>query len=154
TQLPRSNRRLSNFRGTLVFSCSAALFVLTWFGMIWPRDLWVRLLATVANPIILGGLFVIGHDAAHGTLAASPWLNGLLGRLALLRAGPPFTSWAHAHNRGPHGGTNFKGRAPAFPPFTKAEYDALPWWRRWLERFYRTAPGIGFFYTGDFWLKR
>jgi len=53
-----------------------------------------------------------------------------------------------------HGWTNFKGREPAFPPFTKAEFDQLPLWRRLLERLYRTPAGVGICYALDFYARR
>ena len=81
-------------------------------------------------PMVIGMLFVIGHDAAHNSLTPIGWLNRLLGRLVMLPAYHPYTSWCHAHNTLHHGWTNFKGRHPDFPPFTKEEFDRLPRWRR------------------------
>ena len=93
------------------------------------------------TPLVIGSLFVIGHDAAHNSLTPVGWLNRLLGRLVFLPAWHPYTSWTHSHNTMHHGWTMFKGRHPDFPPFTKAEYDALPFWRRMLERVYRSPLG-------------
>src|SRR5260370_195889 len=81
------------------------------------------------------------------------WCKGVGGSVVLRPRVDRFASWCHAHNTMHHGWTNFKGREPAFPPFSKAEYDALPWWRRRLERIYRSAPGIGLFYFLDFYVK-
>ncbi len=151
--LPRQRRRSSDLRGGLVFGLSAALYVLTFLGAFLLPEWWMRAAALAAVPLVIGGLFVIGHDACHGSLTHTGWLNRLLGRLCLLPAWHPYTSWAHAHNTLHHGWTNFKGREPAFPPFTKEELDRLPPWRRLLERAYRTPAGIGFYYAVDFYLK-
>ncbi len=105
-------------------------------------------------PLAIGALFVVGHDACHNALTPLGWLNRLMGRLSFLPAWHPFTSWTQCHNRLHHGGTNLKGRESAFVPFTKAEFDRLPTWRRWLEYGYRTPLGIGVFYAIDFWLCR
>jgi omega-6 fatty acid desaturase (delta-12 desaturase) len=136
-----------------VFAVTALAYVGTFLGMfLLPHPL-LRAAMVVAQPLLIGGLFVIGHDAAHNSLTHLGWLNRLLGRLAFLPAWHPFTSWAWAHNALHHRWTSFKGREPAFPPFSKAEFDRLPRWRRWLERFYRTPAGIGFYYTLDFYAK-
>jgi omega-6 fatty acid desaturase (delta-12 desaturase) len=151
--LPPRRRRMSNGRGLTLVGVAYAVYLALFAGMFllpnWP----LRLAALSLCPIAVGMLFIIGHDAAHGTLTTSGWLNRLLGRLVFLPPLHPFTSWSHAHNTMHHGWTNLKGREPAFPPFSKAEFDALSWRRRWLERIYRSAPGIGLFYFLDFYVK-
>jgi omega-6 fatty acid desaturase (delta-12 desaturase) len=151
--LAKERRRSTDLRGGLVFALSAVLYVLTFLGMFLLPTPWLRFLMLTVQPLIIGALFVIGHDACHGSLTRSGWLNRLLGRLSFLPAWHPYTSWTHAHNKMHHGWTNFKGREPAFPPLTKAEFDRLPRWRRLLERAYRSPPGIGFYYAVDFYLK-
>ena len=39
-------------------------------------------------------------------------------------------------------------------PFSKAEYDALPRWRRALEHVYRSVPGVGLYYACEIWWRR
>jgi acyl-lipid omega-6 desaturase (Delta-12 desaturase) len=149
--LPHERRRRSDLRGTAVFGLSAVLYVLLFLGQFWLPYWWLRLADAITLPVVIGALFVIGHDAAHGSLVCSGWLNRVLGRLCFLPAWHPYTSWSHAHNSMHHGWTNFKGREPAFPPFTKEEFDRLPLWRQLLERAYRTPLGIGVYYTIDFY---
>jgi omega-6 fatty acid desaturase (delta-12 desaturase) len=152
--LPGACRRRSDWRGGLIFALSASLFVLVFLGMFLLPFWWLRAAALAAQPLVIGALFVIGHDACHGSLVRTGWLNRALGRAALLPAWHPYTSWIHAHNTLHHGATCLKGREPAFPPFTKGEFDRLPLWRRLLERLYRTPPGIGVYYAVDFYLRR
>jgi omega-6 fatty acid desaturase (delta-12 desaturase) len=152
--LPSEYRHRSDLYGMAIFAFSAVLYILTFLGMFLLPTWWLQLAALLTNPIIIGALFVISHDACHGILVQRGWLNRLLGRLAMLTAWHPFTSWAHAHNTMHHGWTNFKGRHPDFSPFTKAEFDALPHWRQWLERIYRNPLGIGLYYTIDFYVWR
>jgi omega-6 fatty acid desaturase (delta-12 desaturase) len=78
-------------------------------------------------------------------------LNHLLGRLALLPALHPYTSWVHAHNTLHHGGTCLKGTHPDFVPLSKDDFDRLRPWRRALERFYRSPLGVGFRYATEFY---
>ncbi len=101
--------------------------------------------------MMIGALFIIGHDAAHNSFTPYSWLNRLLGRLVLLPAWHPYTSWAYAHNTLHHGGTNLRGKHPDFTPLTKEEYDRLPRWRRLLENFYRSPFGPGSSYLIGFY---
>jgi omega-6 fatty acid desaturase (delta-12 desaturase) len=151
--LPRQWRRSSLRHGLLVVAVSGLLYLGAFLGaFLLPHPL-LRLGCILVLPVLIGSLFVIGHDAAHNSLTPLGWLNRVLGRLVMLPAYHPYTSWSHAHNTLHHGWTNFKGRHPDFPPFTKEEFDALPAWRRWLERFYRLPVGIGPFYMIDFYFR-
>ncbi len=140
-------------RGLLVVAVAGVLYLGSFLGsffMPWPG---LRLTCLILGPVAIGMLFVIGHDAAHNSLTPVGWLNRILGRLVMLPAYHPYTSWSHAHNTLHHGWTNFKGRHPDFAPFSKEEYDRLPIWRRWLERFYRSPVGIGPCYMLDFYRR-
>jgi len=151
TSLPWKHRRSTNGRGLLLFSLSGLAYLALFAGALLLPGLWLRAACLLIVPIVIGALFVIGHDAAHHSLTRSGWLNQFLGRLAMLPAWHPFTSWCHAHNTLHHGGTCLKGKHPDFPPFSKAEFDRLPRWRQILERIYRTPLGIGLYYTVDFY---
>jgi len=152
--LPRGCRHRTNLRGGAIYALSASLYVLTFLGTFLLPEWWQQLGALLTQPWIIGALFIIGHDACHGSLVRTGWLNRVLGRACFLPAWHPYASWAHAHNTLHHGWTNFKGREPAFPPFSKEEFDRLPLWRRLLERVHRTPLGIGLYYTLDFYFKR
>jgi omega-6 fatty acid desaturase (delta-12 desaturase) len=151
--LPRERRRSTVFRGVLIFAISAAAYLALFAGSFLLPGSALRLLSLSLAPLAIGALFVVGHDAAHHSLTPVGWLNRLLGRLALLPAWHPFTSWAHAHNTMHHGWTNFKGRHPDFVPLSKEEFDRLPRWKQWLQRVYRHPLGIGLCYTLDFYLE-
>src|SRR5262249_61871604 len=44
----------------------------------------IRFLAGIAAGALLAILFVIGHDACHGSDTSRRWLNSLIGRVAFL----------------------------------------------------------------------
>jgi omega-6 fatty acid desaturase (delta-12 desaturase) len=131
---------------------SLAAYLSLFLGAFLLPWLWARVACLLLLPLAIGSLFVIGHDAAHNSLTPIGWLNRLLGRIVFLPALHPYTSWTHAHNTNHHGGTMLRGKHPDFAPLTKQEYDALPAWRRWLERVYRSPLGVGLSYTIGFWM--
>lgn len=151
--LPREWRRSSILHGTVLTLITLAIYVGLFLGYFLLPTWWLRGSTLFFLPMVIGSLFVIGHDAAHNSLTPVGWLNKILGRIVFLPAYHPYTSWVHAHNTMHHGWTCFKGRHPDFAPLTKAEYDAMPWWRRAVERVYRSPLGVGLAYAQGFWVE-
>jgi acyl-lipid omega-6 desaturase (Delta-12 desaturase) len=151
--LPRERRRSTNLRGGLFFGVNAALYLFFFLGVFLLSGPWLQAACLVSLPWTIGGLFVLGHDAAHNSLTPTGWLNRVLGRLSMLPAYHPYTSWGHVHNTLHHGGTCLKGKHPDFAPLSKEEYDRLPRWWRWLEHVYRSPLGVGLCYVLDFYLR-
>jgi omega-6 fatty acid desaturase (delta-12 desaturase) len=114
---------------------------------------WVGVVFGALAGVGTGALFLVGHDACHGSFTKSPRLNAWLGRIVFLPSLTPFSSSETGHNHTHHQYTNLKTRDYVWAPFSKAEYDRLPAWRRTLERIYRSAPGVGLYYAIEIWWK-
>lgn len=99
-------------------------------------------------------LFVVGHDACHGSFTSRRRWNAVIGRLAFVPSLTPFSAWDIGHNRTHHVYTNLKSKDYVWAPLSKAEYDDFSWRRRLLERAYRTPPGVGLYYAVEIWWKR
>ncbi len=151
--LPPQRRAVSTSRGVALFTVVLfgylTSFVLTALTPWWP----VQLLGVVPLFFCMCWLQFLGHDAGHGSLTASPALNEWLGRLAFLPGLIPYSGWIVSHNKLHHAFTNIKGLDPMWAPLSKAEYDRLPAWRRWLERCYRTVPGTALCAMIEWWWK-
>src|SRR4051794_32970211 len=133
-----------------IFAVDLLLYVVaTWGAIVWQS--W--LLGLVAGGAI-AMLFVVGHDACHGSFTASRRLNGWIGRIAFLPSLTPFRSGELGHNQTHHVYTNLKPLDYVWMPFSREEFDALPWWRRGLERAYRTPLGVGLYYAVEIWGRR
>jgi len=114
--------------------------------------LWARLAAALLAGGAISSLFVIGHDAAHGAFSAKSHVNGLVGRIAFLPSLHNYSLWQRQHNRLHHLVANVKG-ANSWSPLGKAEYDALPPWRRALERLYRGPLGFAPYHLLERWWR-
>ena len=152
--MPADRRTRSTQLGVAIFFANALLYIATFAGVLLIDGWGWKWLFALANGAVVSILFIIGHDANHGALTASPRVNRLIGRLAFLPALQPPSTWILTHNRLHHAWTNLKGYDPVYTPFSKKEYDALPQWRRWLERVYRTVPGLGLMYFIEVYWKR
>jgi omega-6 fatty acid desaturase (delta-12 desaturase) len=139
-------------RGGVLLSVAAVGYVASMVGAVCLPTYLGRSVSLGMVPLMIGALFVIGHDAAHNSFTPFTWLNRLLGRLVLLPAWHPYTSWVYAHNTLHHGGTNLRGKHPDFVPLTREEYDRLSRWRQLLERLYRSPLGSGPSYLIGFYL--
>jgi omega-6 fatty acid desaturase (delta-12 desaturase) len=64
-----------------------------------------------------------------------------------------YSAWAIGHNGRHHPFTNLVTHDHVWAPFSKADFDRLPWWRRSLERVYRTPLGHGLYYCVEDWWK-
>ncbi len=150
---PEHARTRSTALGLAIFTLSAGSYAAAFAAIIYGSPWWIIVPAIAVAGLATNTLFVIGHDACHGTLTASSTLNKLLGRLCFLPNYHPYTAWEYTHNGIHHGFTNIRGKDIVFVPFSKQEFDALPPWRRWLERYYRSTPGMGLFYFNEIWWK-
>ncbi|MBM4217988.1 MAG: fatty acid desaturase, partial [Gammaproteobacteria bacterium] len=117
-------------------------------------SVWLKVLGSLMITVGIVRLFLIGHDACHGSFFKSKWLNQVVGRIAFLPSMTAFSLWDVGHNVAHHGFNNLKGRDQVWAPFSKDEFDALPRYRRVLERIYRSGLGWGLYYFLELWWKK
>ena len=114
----------------------------------------LALVLTVPCGIVIGLLFIVGHDACHNSFTASTRLNQTIGRLAFLPALHSFSLWDLAHNRTHHRHNNVRGWDYVWEPMTADEYRRCGRLRRTMYRFYRTPAGVLFYYPIELWAPR
>src|SRR5215469_5861199 len=135
-----------------LFIVTSLVYALAITGALVLPFAWLRVLSSIGAGATIASLFVIGHDAAHGAFTASRTLNGTIGRIAFLPALHNYSLWQVQHNRLHHRLVNVKG-FNSWSPLTKAEYDALPAWRRAVERLYRGPLGFAPYYLRERWWR-
>ena len=151
SQMSPAGKIRSTAKGLALFCLSWGLYCAAFAGAVLAPHWLLQLICSILAGSLTGILFVIGHDACHGSLTSSNGLNKVLGRIAFLPSLHPYASWEFAHNRVHHTWTNLRGKDYAWAPYSKDEYDRLPRVRRGLERFYRTAYGLGLYYLLEYW---
>lgn len=122
-------------------------------GVLFLGPLWAKILCSVAAGIKLANLGTMGHDAAHGNLAPSRKANDFMGIALFTPCMYNYRLWQHDHHQLHHIHTNVNHQ-DSWVPLSKAQYDALPAWRRWLHRLYRNEWGLGFapYYLIERWM--
>jgi omega-6 fatty acid desaturase (delta-12 desaturase) len=116
----------------------------------WP----IAIPLAIVQTIFIARLFVLGHDACHGSLFPSRFWNRTVGRVLFLPSLTPYTPWEFGHNSVHHGFSNLKGTDYVWMPFSPQEWVRLPQWRRLLERLYRCPAGLGVYYFVEIWWKK
>jgi acyl-lipid omega-6 desaturase (Delta-12 desaturase) len=114
----------------------------------------LQVLAGLVCGFLIGRLFILGHDACHQSFTPHRRLNRWLGRLVFLPSLTPYSLWEVGHNVVHHGYTNLKGFDFVWEPLTLQAYQALPAWRRGLERAYRSGWAPWLYYLVEVWWTR
>jgi omega-6 fatty acid desaturase (delta-12 desaturase) len=153
-QILRPYRAKSDAFAVALFMADCAMYATCTAIAAGNAPIVIRLVAGTAAGVLLAVLFVIGHDACHGSFTSRRWLNLSVGRIAFLPTLTPFSTWELSHNLTHHVYTNLKQFDYVWTPLSKREYDALPERRRWLERVYRHPLGLALYYPIEIWWKR
>lgn len=140
-------------RAVALLAATLAVYALgVWLAGFADVPLWLRIIGALVAGFTLPSLFVIGHDAAHGAYTASKTANAIMARLALVPELHNYSLWVAVHNRQHHRAPNLKGHN-SWSPLDVAEYRALPFSRRMVERLYRSPAGFAPYYFVERWWR-
>ena len=116
---------LQPFAGQRAIAAPIIWFVLDWLvlgiaiaSLLIVEAWWVKVFASLVAAVWIARLFVIGHDACHGSYTPNKTLNKWIGRIAFLPSLTPYSLWEIGHNLAHHGFTNLKGRDYVWTPFS------------------------------------
>ncbi len=127
---------------------------LLYLAMVWLALAAPLPLAIVLSPlsgVVIGILFIAGHDACHNSFTAWPRLNQIIGRIAFLPSLHSFTTWAIGHNQMHHRYNSLRGWDAVWEPLSPEDYRARGSFRRMLYRFHRSPAGVPFYYMMVLW---
>jgi acyl-lipid omega-6 desaturase (Delta-12 desaturase) len=153
-QILRPFRAKSDAFAVSLFAADCAMYAICVAAAAAHPSALVRFFAGIAAGVVMAMLFVVGHDACHGSFTSRRWLNSILGRIAFLPTMTPFSTWELSHNLTHHVYTNLKQLDYVWTPLSPSEYAALPAWRQKLERIYRHPLGLALYYPVAIWWKR
>ena len=144
----------STGRALALVAFDLALFAATLAATVVAPNAWLQVLAAVATGLVIGRLFILGHDACHQSLTDHRRLNRWLGRLVFLPSLTPYSLWEVGHNVVHHGYTNLRGFDFVWQPHSLEEFRALSPTRRALERMYRSGWAPWLYYLVEIWWTR
>lgn len=130
------------FRGLSLFAIDIALYALALAGVLFFAPLWAKLGCGVFAGAALARMFSLAHNAAHESIVENPTLNRVLAVILFMPFFYNYVLWVYEHHVLHHPCPN-DTKPDAYRPYSKTEFDALPRWRRLLERFYRAPTFVG-----------
>ena len=105
----------------------------------------------IVSAMVVSGLFIVGHDAAHGALFSSKRLNRVVGTIAMLPGWHVYEGWVLGHNRIHHGYTVREGFDFVWHPYTSEQYAAMSRLGRLRHRIEWSWLGAGAYYLREVW---
>jgi omega-6 fatty acid desaturase (delta-12 desaturase) len=133
----RPIRPAGNLRSASLLAIDLAVYAALWTTLLFVESWWAKFPLAFVTGVAIARLFLIGHDACHGSFfAARGWANAAVGRLVFLPSLTPCSTWELGHNTLHHGFTNLRGKDYVYTPFSKAHFDALPRRRQWTLGYY------------------
>jgi omega-6 fatty acid desaturase (delta-12 desaturase) len=137
----------------LIIGRDVLLYIASLGLAIAPIPLPFRICASVWAGIMIGGIFVAGHDACHQALTPHRSLNDWIARLTMAPAWTSASLWKHFHNRVHHGFTNIIGVDYAWSPISLATWRSYGPVCRIIYRLYRSPMGCLPYYLIEMWWK-
>jgi acyl-lipid omega-6 desaturase (Delta-12 desaturase) len=151
--IPRACYDNPTWKGMLYAARDTLVYAAILTGLALTDSGWLLVPLWILSAFIVSGLFILGHDAAHGALFKSKRLNGVMGRLLMLPSLHVYESWVFGHNRLHHGHTARQGADFVWHPITRKDWDALSPLQRVLVRFEWSWLGAGVYYARNIWFK-
>jgi acyl-lipid omega-6 desaturase (Delta-12 desaturase) len=134
-------------RGVALFLMDLTLYAAAIAGVLFLPALWAKVGGSIFAGMALGRIFSLAHNAAHENIVEGQRLNRFMAIVLFTPIFYNYRLWVYEHHTLHHPFPNDR-KSDAYTPFSKQEFDALPAWRRALERFYRapTVLGWGLYY--------
>jgi len=134
-------------RGVALFLLDLGLYAAAMAGVLFLSSLWAKVASSISAGMVLGRMFSLAHNAAHENIVNGQRLNRFMAIVLFTPIFYNYRLWVYEHHTLHHPFPN-DTKSDAYTPYSKQEYDALPAWRRALERFYRapTVVGWGIYY--------
>src|SRR5271165_2081745 len=149
--LPPSVYDNPTWRGLAYFGRDVAMYAALLALLVVFSNIFVVAALEVGMALVVSGLFIVGHDAAHGALFRSKRMNSTVGHLAMLPSWHVYEGWLLGHNRVHHSYTVRQGFDFVWHPTTPEEFAQMGWWRRGVHRFEWSWAGSGLYYLHQVW---
>ena len=139
------------WKGLAYFGRDLVMYGLIIAGLIVIDNPFAVIALWVLSAMVISGLFIVAHDAAHGALFSSKRLNRVIGTIAMLPSWHVYEGWTLGHNRIHHGYTVREGFDFVWHPYTPEQFAAMSTLGRLRHRFEWSWFGAGAYYLREVW---
>ncbi|MGI9623771.1 MAG: fatty acid desaturase [Acidimicrobiales bacterium] len=152
--IPAHCYQRSALRGTGLVVRDLAVYGLALWALSSTNNVLLLVPLWLVAGLAVAGLFVLGHDAAHGALFDSTRANALIARLTMLPSLHATEVWIYGHNRVHHGHTLKQGLDFVWHPLTPDQYRDLGPVARMVHRLEWGPVGAGAYYVHNIWWNK
>jgi omega-6 fatty acid desaturase (delta-12 desaturase) len=152
--IPKQQYDNPTWKGLAYLGRDLLVYGLVLWGLASTDRPWLVVPLWALSALIVSGLFIIGHDAAHESLFKSRRLNSFIGHVAMLPSWHVYEGWVLGHNRIHHGHTVRQGMDFVWHPMTPEQFDQLSGWQRFRHRVEWSWVGGGLYYLRDVWWNK
>ena len=152
--LPDSVYENPTWRGLAYVGRDGAMYLGLLTALVFVSNIFAVIGFEIVMALVVSGLFIIGHDAAHGALFSSKRMNSLVGRIVMLPSFHVYEGWILGHNRVHHAFTVRQGYDFVWHPTTPEEWAERGWVSRLVHRLEWSWVGAGAYYLHQVWAKK
>ncbi|MGA7758886.1 MAG: fatty acid desaturase, partial [Ilumatobacteraceae bacterium] len=152
--IPEHCYERSTIRGLGLFLRDVIIFALATWGLLSTNNPLLLVPLWLLSGVMVAGLFVIGHDAAHSALFDSKRLNAVVARVSMLPSLHAVEVWVFGHNRVHHGHTLRQGMDFVWHPLTVEQYEELGRFAQLRHRLEWGPFGAGAYYLREVWWNK
>jgi omega-6 fatty acid desaturase (delta-12 desaturase) len=149
--LPKSVYDNPTALGLAYFARDVAIYAALVAALIFVNNPILLVPLWILSGIVISGLFIVGHDAAHGALFKSKRLAYVIGQLSMLPSLHVYEAWVFGHNRIHHGHTVREVMDYVWHPTSPEAYRAMSLAQRLIHRVKWSCLGAGVYYGWDIW---
>ena len=152
--IPKSAYENPTWKGLAFFARDLLFYGLVLWALTSTDNPLLLIPLWIVSALVVSGLFIIGHDAAHEALFKSRRLNSIVGHVAMLPSWHVYEAWVLGHNRVHHGHTVREGMDFVWHPVTPEQYAAMSGPKRLRHRIEWSWYGAGVYYLREIWLNK
>jgi len=142
------------WKGLSYFARDLTIYGLVVAGLILTDNPFALVALWVLSAMVISGLFIVAHDAAHGALFSSKRLNRVIGTVAMLPSWHVYEGWVLGHNRIHHAYTVRQGFDFVWHPYTPEQYEEMSPLGKARHRFEWSWLGAGAYYLREVWWNK
>ncbi len=149
--IPAAAYENPTWKGLAYLARDLVIYAATIVGLILISNPIATIALWILSGLVISGLFVIAHDAAHGALFSSRRLNRVVGTIAMLPSWHVYEGWVLGHNRIHHNYTVREGFDFVWHPYTAEQYAAMSTFGRARHRVEWSWLGAGAYFLREVW---
>ena len=152
--IPKSAYENPTWKGLAFFARDLAVYAAVVWGLTATDNPLILVPLWAFAAVVVSGLFIIGHDAAHEALFKSRRMNSIVGHVAMLPSWHVYEAWVLGHNRIHHGHTVREGMDFVWHPITPEQFQAMNRFQRLRHKLEWSWAGPGAYYLREIWLNK